>query len=157
MNVRGRQEAPVMVAEPFFEHHVTTHTAREAYDNVLADVGCNVPALDEHDQRVIQEVRAGTATFKGSKTGLPGLPDTQVDVGGWEDYPEVHRPRDWDTDGDGLPNDWETRMRKSFDPGNAEDGATDPDGDGYTNLEDYLNWLAAGSPAADAKRKPERR
>jgi hypothetical protein len=156
MRVRGRQEAPVTVAEPFFEHHVTTHTAREAYDNVLADVGCNVPALDEHDQRVIQEVRTGTAKFKGSKTGLPGLPDTQVDVGGWEDYPEVHRPRDWDTDGDGLPNDWETRMRKNLDPGNAEDGATDPDGDGYTNLEDYLNWLAAGSPAANATRKPER-
>lgn len=153
MDVRGRQEAPATVSEPFFEHHVTTHTAEEAYVNVLSDVGCNVPMLDKHDKRVIEEVRTGTATFKGSKTGLPGLPDSQADVGGWEDYPEVQRPRDWDTDGDGLPNGWETR--KGLDPDNAEDGATDPDGDGYTNLEDYLNELAGGAIAdADSKSKP---
>jgi hypothetical protein len=73
---------------------------------------------------------------------LPGLPDTQADVGGWEDYPEIRQPQDWDTDGDGLPNDWE--VRKGLDPENAGDGATDPDGDGYTNLERYLGELAAG-------------
>jgi hypothetical protein len=73
------------------------------------------------------------------------LPDSQEDVGGWEDYPEIHRPADWDTDGDGMPNNWETQ--KGLDPENARDGAADPGGDGYTNLEDYLNWLAAGSGA----------
>ena len=92
---------------PFFDPHVKTHTAAEAYTNVLANVGCNFPALDEHDQRVIAEVRDGTFKFKGSKTGLPGLPDSQDDVGGWEDYPEVHRPADWDTDHDGMPDEWE--------------------------------------------------
>ena len=78
---------------------------------MLADVGCNVPVLDEHDQRVIEETRAGTTTFKGSVSGIAGLPDKQDDVGGWDDYPEAHRAADWDTDHDGLPNAWETAAR----------------------------------------------
>lgn len=143
MRVRGRQEAPVTVPEPFFESYVRTHSAKEAYENVLADVGCNVPMLDDHDKRIIREVRTGTTTYKGSRSGLPGIPDSQRDVGGWEDYPEIHRPADWDTDGDGMPGLWEER--KGLDPDDPADGAADPDGDGYTHLEDYLNWLAAGN------------
>ncbi len=143
MRVQGRQDAPTTVPRPFFESYVTTHSAKEAYENVLADVGANVPMLDDHDKRVIREVREGTATYKGSRSGLPGLPDSQADVGGWEDYPEIHRPADWDTDGDGLPDWWE--RQHGLNPDNPADGAMDTDGDGYTNLEDYLNWLAAGN------------
>jgi hypothetical protein len=139
----GSQDAPVTVDKPFFPSYVKTHSAKEAYENVLADVGCNVPMLDDHDKRVIKEVREGTTTYKGSKSGLPGIPDVQEDVGGWENYPEIRRPADWDTDGDGLPNQWE--IQKKLNPNDLADGATDPDGDGYTNLEDYLNWLAAGN------------
>src|SRR5262249_49909128 len=73
------------VDAPFFDPHVKTQSAEEAYKNVLADVGCNRPSLDDHDRRVIQEVRDGTFKYRGSKTGLPGLPDSQEDVGGWED------------------------------------------------------------------------
>lgn len=127
------------VDHPFFESFVKTHTAAEAYTNVLANVGCNFPALDEHDQRIIAEVRAGTFKFKGSKTGLPGLPDSQDDVGGWDNYPEVHRPSDWDTDRDGMPDDWEKHA--GLNSNNANDGNTDRDGDGYTNLEEYLGSL----------------
>ncbi|HUF61492.1 MAG TPA: hypothetical protein VMN36_05405 [Verrucomicrobiales bacterium] len=143
MGVRGRQDAPVTVPEPFFESYVKTRSAKEAYENVLADAGCNVPMLDDHDKRVIEETRAGKTTYKGSKSGLPGLPDSQADVGGWEDYPEIRRPDNWDTDGDGMPGWWE--IKRGLDPHDASDGAMDPGGDGYTNLEDYLNWLAAGN------------
>lgn len=140
MRVRGRQEAPVTVPTPFFPPHVDTHTAKEAFDVVLADVGCNVPQLDDHDRRVIRETRRGTTTYEGSKTGLPGIPDSQEDVGGWENYPEVHRPDDWDADGDGMPNEWEDA--NGFDPNDPADGPRDADGDGYTNLEEYLSELA---------------
>ena len=128
----------------FFEPHVKTQSAREAYESVLGNVGCNLPALDEHDRRVIQEVRNGLARFKGSKTGLPGLPDSQEDVGGWEDYPEVHRPANWDTDHDGMPDDWE--KRRGLKPSDPADGNGDRDGDGYTNLEEYLGSLAGEFP-----------
>lgn len=124
---------------PFFESHVRTQTAAEAYADVLADVGCNIPALDPHDQRVLAEVRAGTFTHKGSRTGLPGLPDSQEDVGGWDNYPEVRRPAGWDTDRDGMPDAWE--RAHGLNPADAADGPADRDGDGFTNLEDYLNSL----------------
>jgi hypothetical protein len=129
------------VDAPFFDSHVRTQTAEEAYADVLADVGCNFPALDPHDLRVLAEVRNGTAKFKGSTTGLPGLPDSQDDVGGWDDYPEVRRPAGWDTDRDGMPDAWE--RANGFDPDDPSDGAKDRDGDGYTNLEQYLNSLVA--------------
>ncbi|MBI5422991.1 MAG: hypothetical protein HZA32_02820 [Opitutae bacterium] len=127
----------------FFPSHVRTQTAEEAYADVLANVGCNFPALDPHDQRVISEVRSGAAKFKGGKTGLRGLPDSQDDVGGWDDYPEVHRPAGWDTDGDGIPDAWETAH--GLDPKNAGDGAAVRGGSGYTNLEVYLNSLVGES------------
>ena len=133
------------VDEPFFEPHVRTQTAEEAYDDVLADVGCNFPALDPHDQRVIAETRAGTFTYRGSVSGLPGLPDSQDDVGGWDAYPEERRHDDWDTDSDGMPDAWE--MANGLDPKDATDGPADRNGDGWTNLEDYLNGLVGEQTA----------
>lgn len=134
---------------PFFDPHVKTQTANEAFTDVLANVGCNFPALDEHDARVIAEVRDGTVRFKGSKTGLSGLPDSQDDVGGWEDYPVVHRPANWDTDDDGMPDDWEKRA--GLNPSDPHDGNQDRDGDGYTNLENYLNALVGEYSLAERK------
>ncbi|MBA3483815.1 MAG: T9SS C-terminal target domain-containing protein [Pirellulales bacterium] len=130
--------------QPFFEGHVATQSAAEAFDDVLSDVGCNRPALDEHDRRVIEETRAGTTTYRGSVSGHPGLPDSQADVGGWDEYPEVNRPANWDFDDDGLPNVWEAdRGLNSHSPqGDFSEANADPDADGYTQLEDYLNSLA---------------
>jgi hypothetical protein len=118
---------------------VTTHSAAEAYTNVLDDVGCNFPMLDDHDQRILREVREGSFQFKGSVTGLPGLPDSQEDVGGWEEYPVVQRPADWDRDHDGMPDAWE--RAHGLNPQDPADGRGDFNGDGYTNLEKYLNEL----------------
>ncbi len=134
------------VDEPFFESYVKTQSATEAYEDVLADVGCNIPMLDDHDKRIIEETRNGTYTYTGSITGLPGLPDNEADVGGYEDYPQVKRPSDWDTDHDGLPDWWEKKHRtnRNSAPGDFSDSNADPDGDGYTNMEDYLAYLAAG-------------
>ena len=48
---------------------------------------------------------------------------------------EAQRDVNWDTDQDGMPDWWEEV--KGVSDGNADDN-----GDGYTNLEEYLNWLA---------------
>jgi len=129
------------VTTPFFTANVTTETAEAAFTDVLANVGANVPVLDDHDKRVIQETHDGTTHYKGSKTGLPGLPDTEDDVGGYESYPTVTRPDGWDTDHDGIPDAWETAH--GLNPSDASDGnKTNLSKVGYTNLEMYLNELA---------------
>ncbi|MBN1868424.1 T9SS C-terminal target domain-containing protein [Candidatus Sumerlaeota bacterium] len=134
------------VTAPFFESYVETQTAAEAYADVLADVGCNRPGgLDLHDRRITSETLNGTFTYRGSVTDRPGLPDNQADVGGWETYPEESRPAGWDTDHDGLPNWWEDSV-PGLDSSDPADRNGDPDGDGYTNLEDYLNYLTSETP-----------
>jgi hypothetical protein len=133
------------VDAPFFPSYATIDEVTNAYKKVLSDVGCNQPQIDDHDVRVIRETIDGTYTYTGSVSGVHGLPDSQNDVGGWEDYGSITRPADWDTDHDGMPNWWEAI--KGFDPNSApgdySESNSDPDGDGYTSLEDYLNWLAA--------------
>jgi hypothetical protein len=142
----GTQPWPVTLPDPFFESYVTTQSAADAYLNVLADVGCNRPMLDDHDIRVINETRNKTYTYSGSVTGRFGLIDNQADVGGWENYPQISRSADFDTDGDGLPNWWEAanQLNCNSTAGDYSDANGDLDGDGYTNIEEYLNYLAAG-------------
>ena len=98
------------------------------FSSVLADVGCNRPKLDLHDQRILGEVTSGICSYSGSITGLPGLPDSQQDVGGWEDYPVVRRPDRWDTDGDGMPDQRE--KLQGLDASDAGDENVDTNGDG---------------------------
>jgi len=135
------------VNAPFFPSYATIHQVTNAYKLVLSDVGCNQPQIDDHDVRVIRETIDGTYTYTGQGPygGSPGLPNSQDDVGGWENYGTATRPTDWDTDHDGLPNWWEQikGLNPNSSPGNFSDSNGDPDGDEYTNLEDYLNWLAA--------------
>ena len=58
--------------------------------------------------------------------------DSQNDVGGWDSYPSVRRPANWDTDGDGMPNAWE--KSRGLNPSDAGDGKGDRNSDGFTNL-----------------------
>jgi len=52
-----------------------------------------------------------------------------------------NRPANWDTDGDGMPDYWE--LDHGLNPNDPSDGNGDYDGDGYSNLEKYLNEIAA--------------
>ena len=81
------------------------------------------------DKRIIENI----ATGKGQ------LIDSQDDVGGWDRYPDERRPDDWDTDRDGIPTAWE--KSHGLDPKDPADRNADKDGDGYTNLEEYINSL----------------
>ncbi len=134
------------VATPFFPSYATIDSARLAYKRVLSDVGCNRPLMDDHDARVIRETRDGTYTCTGTGPygGFPGLPNSQDDVGGWETYATQQRPAGWDSDHDGLPNWWETLfgLNPNSVAGDFSESNADPDGDGYTRLDDYLAWMA---------------
>lgn len=131
------------VSEPFFESQATIESAKQAYKSVLSDVGANQPFFTNHDQRMVSETLAGTTTTKGSRSGKKGLIDSEEDDGceGFDglELTEEHRAADWDTDQDGMPDWWEKAV--GTDP-NVADNNGDTDGDGFTNLEDYLNWMA---------------
>ncbi|NGM64483.1 Ig-like domain-containing protein [Sphingobacterium sp. SGR-19] len=140
------------VDQPFFDANVTTHTARQAYKLVLSDVGNNRPELDEHDQRIIKETIDSTYSATGSISGKPGFPDHQDDVGGYDDYPEVKRAANWDSDHDGLPDWWEIHrgLNLNSPKGDFSDANLDKDRDGYTELDYYLQWMSKAHFSAAA-------
>jgi hypothetical protein len=100
-------------------------------------VGAKLPKQDSLDQRAIREVRNRNHDFVGSKTKTPGIIDSQADVGGWPEYASAEPPVD--SDKDGIPDAWE--RDHGLDPHNSADSAADSTGDGYTNLEKYLNSI----------------
>jgi len=108
---------------------VATQSAAEAYRLVLRDAGASLPRRDSHDARIIREAETGTPTFGN------GILDSPKQVGGWPELKSTTPPPD--SDGDGMPDEWE--RRHGFNPADSSDGATDADGDGFTNLEEFLN------------------
>lgn len=132
------------VNAPFFPSYVTTQSAANAYKIVLSDVGCTQPELDNHDTRMINETLTGTYSVTGSVTGKKGFPDNEADAGGYENYPVINRAADWDSDNDGLPNWWETIKGTNVNSGSGDfsDANADANLDGYTNLDEYLQWMS---------------
>lgn len=134
----------VFLPHPFFESFVTTQTATLAYKDVLSDVGSNQPFIDVHDARIVDETLKGSYTFKGSKSGLGGLIDDVSDQGGWPKFKNDSRPSNWDTDHDGLPNWWEELhgLNPNSVVGDFSETNLDQDKDGFTQLDDYLDWMS---------------
>lgn len=132
----------------FWSEETNVESAKAAYKNVLSDVGCNQPVLDNHDTRMVTETKNGTYTFTGTKSlakGRYGHIDHEDDIvinnkKGFETLNIVTETReaDWDTDGDGIPNWFETA--KGWDENSANNNVYNSEF--YTNLEEYLNWMA---------------
>ena len=108
---------------------VTTSNAFEAYDNVLAQAGATVPTRDAVDTRVVSEVESRTGSFI----------DSPAQVGGYPAYSPGTAPAD--TDQDGMSDAWE--VANGLNKNDASDRNGDANGNGYTNVEEYLNELVA--------------
>lgn len=101
-------------------------------ERVLADVGPR--PRDSLDAATIAHVRSGSGQ----------LIDNPSEVGGW---PTIANGTPYiDADKDGMDDNWEAT--KGLSAGNANDRNGDRNGDGYTNLEEFLNELAGGTAAA---------
>jgi len=130
----GGNEADHRAYTPFDFPGITEQSAVDAYPIVLENAGASM-ARDPLDQRIVDEVETGQATYSGSKTGKPGIIDCQEDVGGLPVLYSLPAPED--TDRDGMPDFWEEQF--GLDKNNSADNAEDPDGDVYTNIEEYIN------------------
>ena len=113
-------------------------SAREAVDHVVQYVGASL-RRDTVDKFLIGQL---------TSFGTDGqIIDTEDDNGIINNVGTVNGgPAPLDTDRDGMPDQWETD--RGLDPTVADD-AGDDDGDGYTNIEEYLNCLASGGEGCD--------
>ncbi len=122
---------------------VTTHTADKAFEKVVAYAGASLHR-DALDQAIASDAQNGITTFTGAnESDRPGIIDTQDDAktDGDDAWPRLNSTSaPVDTDGDGMPDAWETA--NGLDPNDAADGAKVA-ANGYTNLENYINSLVA--------------
>ena len=139
----------IKLTEPVITGDITTHTAQVAYEKVLANVGASL-YRDAVDSRHMEEAKNGTTTYTGSatKTGegkpvthYPGIIDFVKDQGDYA-LESTTRPEGFDTDGDGIPDEWE--IANGLNPNDKSDGnakTIDTEKGWYTNIEVYANSL----------------
>ena len=158
--------------EPFEMPFISIMDAEKAFDWVLQNAGATMPCRDIVDQRICEEVRTGQAYYvdkyekkvKDNPYGnMWGLHDKSKNEQGFFKYRRlpldsykqgiITDPRqmggypvykDWkpwvDTDGDGMPDEWE--RANGLNPNDAKDANGDINGDGYTNIEKYINGIS---------------
>ena len=118
-----------LAAEPFPPLTVEALAPEAALERVLGNAGATAPARDSLDRQVIEDVI--------NRTGH--VISDPAEAGGWPTLSTGPAPTDGD--GDGMPDQWETG--NGTDP-QKFDAWGDADGNGWANLEDYLNERAAG-------------
>lgn len=131
---------------------ISEHKAESAYEKVLAFAGTS-HKRDIIDTEVIEDVKNGTAKYKGSKTGDLGLIDTQTDVqaGRPSAWPSLQGTKAIDSDNDGIPDDWEIKQGLNpQSPSDASSYSLDKK-HYYTNLEVYANSLVEEDTKAERK------
>ncbi len=132
--------------------HVTVMTAEEAYDFVLENGGAVYPKRDIVDKRVMKQMKTGKVYYnkKADKKEYyqfqyrrlapdsyhQGIITDIEQVGG---YPTYKGKPYKDSDMDGMPDRWEKKY--GLDPKDPSDAIKDCSGDGYTNIEKYINGI----------------
>lgn len=102
-------------------------TAEDAYQEVIQHVGASFPRRDAADNRAIKNLLDSTGVIlvrQSEAGGFPKLFSTEAPV---------------DSDHDGMPDDYETNL--GLNPNDDSDRNGDLNGNGYTNLEDYINSI----------------
>lgn len=151
----------IRLAKPIDILPTTTHDALTAYNQVLNYAGCSL-RRDQVDEMIVMDTRFGLASHTGTKVDPKG----RKNIPGIIDDPEDNRPdgkasKDWqawpvlnslpaatDTDGDGIPDSFETQI--GLDPNNPADGAMRHRQSGFTFLEIYLNALVGDIMQAES-------
>lgn len=140
---------------PYPHAYLDIQSANDAFQTVLQHAGATLPKRDAVDKRVTQAVRTGKTTAAAGpnvrdQLSNPNYSPEKVDelihkvsqgiitdieqVGG---YPKYSGQPYQDSDQDGLPDLWETKY--GLDPLDASDAGADSNGDGYSNVEDFIH------------------
>ncbi len=142
----------VHMEKPFEMAPVTILPTDEAYEFVMKHAGASFPKRDAVDTRVMKQVKTGKIFYaKDAKEHQPlyvkrrlpadsykqGIITDPQQVGGLPTYKSVAGPVD--SDKDGMPDQWEEKY--GLNPNDASDANGDLSGDGYTNIEKYINGI----------------
>ena len=148
----GQFADQIRVDTPFPMPNVTLMDAKAAYKYVLKNAGATFPKRDAVDERVMKTVKTGKAIYVENapiftspfvKRRLPadsykqGIITDPRQVGGLPEYNNGIAPVD--SDGDGMPDVWETKY--GLNPNDPSDAVKDCNGDGYTNIEKYIHGI----------------
>ena len=125
-------------------------SAKEAYQYVLDNAGATLPVRDAVDTRVVEQVRTGKITYKDNTASTIGKEfiNRRLSAESYKDgiiydikqvggYPEYKGKAYKDSDGDGMPDDWETRHK--LNPKDPSDAVKTDNTTGYTYIENFLN------------------
>lgn len=131
---------------------VTIIPAKDAYQFVLTNAGATLPKRDAVDIRVTEQVRTNKVDLSkyikidtlyqfehrrmDKDSYLKGIITDIAQVGG---YPEYKGRPYKDSDNDGMPDKWEKKY--GMNPNDPSDANKDMNGDGYTNIEKYINGI----------------
>lgn len=152
MDGTGEYRSSMYWNKPFPHPYYTVMPAKEAYDFVLAHVGATLPTRDLIDTHVIDEVKTGKPYFdKSAKPDTAHFKYRRLPKDSWtigiitdpqqmSGYPKYKGKSYKDSDGDGMPDAWETAH--GLNPNDPSDANKDSTGDGYTNIEKYINGIS---------------
>lgn len=135
----------IRLEKPILYEQVTTHSAAQAFTQVLDYAGASLHR-DALDEVMVSDARYGTTTYTGNGC-KKGIINSQDDLkpanasSDWSPWPSLNNTTaPLDTDKDGIPDEWENANGLNIN--DANDGKVIAS-NGYTHLENYLNSLVA--------------
>ena len=135
----------IRLEKPILYEQVTTHSAAQAFTQVLDYAGASLHR-DALDEVMVSDARYGTTTYTGNGC-KKGIINSQDDLkpanasSDWTPWPLLYSTTaPLDTDKDGIPDEWEDV--NSLNKNDINDGKIIAS-NGYTHLENYLNSLVA--------------
>lgn len=121
---------------PLLGSPTTILTADQAFASIKEDVGCN--ARLNADGSVSDNKDVLDSGWIANVVNGTYMPRSDSSTWNVPAITSVSRPAGYDTDNDGMPDTWE--IANGYNP-NINDAAEDRDGDGYTNIEEFLNQV----------------
>ncbi|MBU3024421.1 hypothetical protein [Zobellia galactanivorans] len=115
---------PYLFSSPKSQSSYKSTNASQLDNKLLHHIGASSPKRDAVDTRLINHYKNSDGSLRGSGS-----------------FPTINNGTAYkDTDKDGMSDDWE--KAHGLNPNDKTDGNKDRNKDGYTNLEDFLYYLA---------------